>query len=177
MGMSWTGVGIACAAGVLLAAAYDVLRIVRLLLSGKKRAVVAQDFFFMILAAFVTYLASLAASFGVVRFYVLACEAIGACVYFLTLGLLTERLARGLHCVLRWIARFLWRFFFHPLQRFFCAIGRWIGSKWMLLNKKTKKSKKNPENGLKPHGNMVYNRIMRLRRKPDDGGTGGTMQE
>ena len=163
MDIQLVGILISLVAGILLAAVYDTMKIVRLLLSGEKSHVVVQDFFFMILAAFVTYLVSLAVSYGVVRFYVIACEIIGVCIYFLTLGMVTERLAKWIHKIFCGIFRFFRRFFFHPLFVFFRAIGRWVWSKCGFLKKITKKL----QNLLKPKGNMVYNHFIGLRRKKE----------
>ena len=106
LGVQWQGVLIACLAGVGLAAVYDGLRIFRLLLSGEKGHVVLQDFFFMVFSAFITFLVCLAASYGRIRLYLLACEGIGAGVYFLTLGQVTQRMAKGIHRVF-WCDLFL----------------------------------------------------------------------
>ena len=175
MDIQLVGILISLVAGILLAAVYDTMKIVRLLLSGEKSHVVVQDFFFMILAAFVTYLVSLAVSYGVVRFYVIACEIIGVCIYFLTLGMVTERLAKWTHKIFCGIFRFFRRFFFHPLFVFFRAIGRWVWSKCGFLKKITKKL----QNLLKPKGNMVYNHFIGLRRKKKESANEeeGTMQE
>lgn len=178
LGIQWSGVLLALAAGGILAAAYDTMRLFRLVLSGSKRHIVAQDFFFMLLAAFVTYLVCLAASYGMLRFYLVACEIIGVCVYFLSLGLVTERIAKAIHFLCRAIYRFLYRFFFHPIFVFFRAIARWIWRKCTSLQKVTKKCQQNPENPLKPKHHMVYNRFIGIRRnKGSHNGKGGSMQQ
>ena len=167
------GILISLVAGILLAAVYESMKIVRLLLSGEEPCMV-QDFFFMILAAFVTYLVSLAVSYGVVRFYVIACEIIGVCIYFLTLGLVTERFAKWIHKIFCGIFPFVAGCCsIHCL--YFRAIGRCVWSKCGFLKKITKKL----QNLLKPKGNMVYNHFIGLRRKKKESGNEeeGTMQE
>lgn len=176
LGVTWSGVLLALAAGGVLAAAYDVLRLVRMMLSGHNRHVVIQDFFFMLLAAFVTYLVCLAASAGMLRFYVVACEIIGACVYFLSIGLVTARIARGVYVVCRTVWHFLRRFFFRPILAFFRRIAGWIWRKCTALQKVTKKCQKNHTNPLKPKPHLVYNLFIGLRRqKGTHQGKGGSM--
>lgn len=177
LGVTWSGVLLALAVGGILAAAYDALRLIRLIVSGQKRHVVVLDFFFLLFAAFVTYLVCLAASYGILRFYVVACECIGACVYFLSIGLVTERIARGIHCVCRVVWRFVKRFLFRPILAFFRAVGGWFWRKCTALQKVTKKCQKNHPNPLKHKPPLVYNLFIGLRkRKGTHESKGGSMQ-
>ena len=174
LGVQWQGVLIACLAGVGLAAVYDGLRIFRLLLSGEKGHVVLQDFFFMVFSAFITFLVCLAASYGRIRLYLLACEGIGAGVYFLTLGQVTQRMAKGIHRVFCVICSWIRRFLFHPVFLVLRAVGRGIRRKLRVLKKIPKKSRQNPQNPLKPPAQIVYNHsIGFFQRKRKRGGKEG----
>ncbi len=178
LGVQWSGILIALVTGALLGAAYDALRLIRLLLSGQKRHVVVQDFFFMLFAAFVTYLVCLAVSYGMIRFYVIACEIIGACVYLLSIGQITGRIATLIYKVFRAIFGFCWRIFFRPIFAFFSAVARWFWHKCTALQKVTKKCQKNHKNPLKHKPHLVYNLFIGLRRnKGTHHGKGGSTEE
>lgn len=113
---------IALAVGFALGAFYDVFRIFRVFARSEKRQVIWQDIFVCFVAAVISFLLALAVNWGEVRFYLLAGEAIGMCVYFLTLGEITLRLSHLLLRILTAIKHFLFRWIFHPVG---CLL-RWI---------------------------------------------------
>ena len=108
----------ACVVGAILAAGYDVFRIWRILFSSSRLVVLIQDILFFACAAVVTFLLALAVNFGELRFYILAGEIAGACVYFLTLGEVTARLARLIYRFLGFCKRQIIRLVVFPLERF-----------------------------------------------------------
>lgn len=112
----------ALAVGFALGAFYDVFRIFRVFARSEKRQVIWQDIFVCFVAAVASFLLALAVNWGEVRFYLLAGESIGMCVYFLTLGEITFRLAKLLLRILTAVKNFLLRWIFRPIGRFF----RWI---------------------------------------------------
>ena len=105
------GFYLACIAGAVLGLLFDVFRIVRILLNCKKISVFFQDLFCMFVAGVATFLVALATNWGQIRFYMLAGEAIGFCIYFLTAGEITVRLAKLICKILDKICCFLKRFF------------------------------------------------------------------
>lgn len=117
---------IALAVGFVLGAFYDVFRIYRVFARSEKRQVIWQDIFVCFVAAVASFLLALAVNWGEIRFYLLAGEAIGMCVYFLTLGEITFRLAKLLLRILKAIKNFLMRWFFQPVGRLFCWVFRRI---------------------------------------------------
>ena len=137
----WEGFLTACISGVALALFYDVFRVSRALLRPKKRSVFLQDLIFMSAAAVVTFLLALATNDGILRFYLLAGEGIGMCVYFLTVGEITVRLARLLLRLLRKVRAFLKRIFFCPVRCFFTKIFKQVGQKFQKSRKSDKKSR------------------------------------
>ena len=87
---------LAAVAGVLLGALYDVLRVYRILFRPPKGLVFALDVFTLCAAAIVTFLTALAASRGVLRFYLFLGEAAGWLYVYLFMRA-------------RWVAsRFFW---------------------------------------------------------------------
>ena len=111
---------LAAAAGVLLGALYDVLRVYRILFRPPKGLVFALDVFTLCTAALVTFLTSLAASRGVLRFYLFLGEAAGWAAYACTVGRVTVFLAR-------WLLRLLRTSGFSPFAPSACRT--WGGSR------------------------------------------------
>ena len=80
--------------GVLLGAYYDVFRIIRYLTAQGKRQTFFWDLFYFFSSGVATFLFLLAANQGQMRFYLLAGELIGWCLYHLTLGQATLFISR-----------------------------------------------------------------------------------
>ena len=85
---------LATVAGFALAILYDALKMVRTMIRSTPSHVFWMDLAFMAVAGIVTFLLALAASYGEVRFYLLAGEGIGFCLYFMTFGLISSRVIR-----------------------------------------------------------------------------------
>lgn len=136
--------------GVLLGAFYDIFRIYRIVLRPEKKAVFFQDLFYMICAALVTFLLSLGVNFGEVRFYILAGEAIGWCLYYLTIGMVTFQ-------VFRFISNLLRKYLIYPIKRVLHKIFHWISQKLKILCKNVKLATENQKKRLKQHRQIVYN--------------------
>ena len=139
------------AAGFLLGAVYDVLRIWRVFLHTQRRAVVFQDFFYMIFCAFFSFLPALPLGGGSVRIYLLAGEAAGWLAYYFTVGQVTARL-------FRWLSGLLYRYAFDPLGRQLRRFSSFVGKKGRIFLKTVKKKASGRKKRLKPHGTIVYNR-------------------
>lgn len=142
---------IAVAAGVLLGALYDAVRVYRILMRPPKRQVFFLDTAVLVLCSFLTFLTALAACSGVLRFYLFLGEGLGWCLYAFTLGKITVRLASAVLWVLE-------RLVFRPARRLAaCAkalLIRLFGRVKSFLKKILKQRKK----ALKPPGKVVYNR-------------------
>jgi Spore cortex protein YabQ (Spore_YabQ). len=143
--------------GVLLGALYDIFRIYRTVFRPEKRAVFFQDLFYMICAAFVTFLLALGVNYGEIRFYILAGEAIGWCLYYLTIGMVTVQ-------VFRFVSRILRRYLIYPVKRVFHRIFHWIFHKLKILCKNVKTAAENKKKRLKQHRQIVYNQSDRRRK-------------
>ena len=106
------------AMGGLLGAIYDGFRILYILLDGGKRQRFLFDVLFMCAASVLTFIAALAAEKGQLRFYMIAGEGIGMCLWAMTFGELTIWAAGVLRSLLRAFNKLLRRMFF-PIIRFF----------------------------------------------------------
>lgn len=74
------------ALGIFLGFAYDVFRIIRMVINSRNIAVFIQDVLYFILSGGVTFLFVLSVNSGNSRFYILAGEGIGWIAYHLTIG-------------------------------------------------------------------------------------------
>lgn len=157
MGLHGVSIWTALVTGFMLAVCYDCFRILRITVSGHTKQSCIFDFFFMLFCGVVTYLLAIAVDFGRVRFFLLASEGIGACVYFLTIGAVTNRIAKLLHRVYLWLKKWFFRLFVCPVR--FC-LGKFgklfisVVKKVRNFLKKTAKKRKNP---LKIQRGVVYN--------------------
>ena len=145
------GFYLACIAGAVLGLLFDVFRIVRILLNCKKISVFFQDLFCMFVAGVATFLVALATNWGQIRFYMLAGEAIGFCIYFLTAGEITVRLAKLICKILDKICCFLKRFFLLPIVKMIKKVFHFFYKKWKnrkFILKKFRKQKKSLETSL-----------------------------
>lgn len=163
------GVVLATVAGFALAVLYDALKMVRTMIRSTPSHVFWMDLTFMAVAGIVTFLLALAASYGEVRFYLLAGEGIGFCLYSMTVGLISSR-------VVRFVRKILDFCLFHPLKCIFHALARWIQRKMQWVVGKVKKSHAKRKKRLKPRRKIVYNvpnksnRIKNKRQKDRRGG-------
>jgi len=149
---------ISIGAGVFLGAYYDIFRIFRTVFRSENRAVFFQDLFYMLSAAFVTFLLALGVNYGEVRFYILAGEIIGWCLYYLTVGMVTIQ-------IFKWISYLLHRFLINPIKKLVFRFLHWIRNKANIIVKNVKKVALNRKKRLKHHDKIVYNHFTNKRRK------------
>ena len=144
MGIQSGSIRLALLAGLLLAVLYDLLRFLQVTVTGTLRHSILADTGFLLFCGVVTELLAIAAEFGRVRFYLVACEVIGVCAYQMTLGILTKRFALCLHRVL-----FRWRLLCGRVcrrlrQGIRKAVSVPVGSLWRRIRKKPQKIGKIP---------------------------------
>ncbi len=157
LAFQFQGFLISIGVGLLLGAYYDVFRIFRTVFRSEKRAVFYQDVFYMLTSAFVTFLLALGVNYGNVRFYILAGEIIGWCLYFLTVGLVTIR-------VFRFVSDVLHRFIINPVKKIILHIFHFLCNKVKIIVKKAKIVVINKKKCLKHNRKIVYNQL-RFKRK------------
>lgn len=142
--------------GVLLGAYYDGFRIIRYLTAQGKRQTFFWDLFYFFSSGVATFLFLLAVNQGQMRFYLLAGELLGWCLYHLTLGravmFLSVALVKALQRIFQWIKKRLLK----PVLELFQRV--WI--KFEKIIKKcrvfTKKIAIKFKNSLKHKQRIVY---------------------
>lgn len=144
----------ACLLGAAIAACYDTLRLIRVMLPHPRFLINLEDFLFFVAAAVVTFAFFLSYSDGGFRIFILAGELLGAVLYFFSISLVLLRL---LSPVMR-LARRLLRGIFHP----FVLLFQRIKGKFTKISKNTventKKFARNLQLGLKNRKRVVYNK-------------------
>lgn len=86
--------------GIILGFAYDIFRILRMIMNSKNISIFIQDILYFVLSGIITFWFVLNFNSGDSRFYILAGEAIGWILYHLTIGNLiykcSNKLVKGL---------------------------------------------------------------------------------
>lgn len=157
LGFQAQGFLISIGTGFLLGAFYDIFRIYRTAVNPDRRTTFFQDLFYMFCAAFVTFLLALGVNYGEVRFYILAGELMGWCLYFLTIGFITIQ-------VFTFISRILNRILFQPIKKILHKFNLWIGKHIGILCKNVKKGFQTAKKRLKQHRQIVYNQSNRRQK-------------
>lgn len=142
------GFFLSLAAGVVLGAFYDTLRVLRIVLGGGKRRQFLMDVLFMAVCAPVTFLVALAAEAGQLRFYILAGEGIGLCLWALTFGELTLWAAQLIGAIVSWIKRWL-RGLFLPIASWF---RRQWSRAWQKIRTKRENNRRKRKKSLETNG-------------------------
>lgn len=136
--------------GVFLGILYDAFRIFRVLWQSPVSQVFWCDLFYMALAALFTFLLAVGVSSGEVRYYIIAGEAFGFCVYFFTVGMISIRLARLVNRILQAVV-------FRPLKKIYKWLDAFLTDKCKAFAAFVKKRFRKPKKRLKPHKKIVYN--------------------
>mgnify|MGYP002768872719 CR=1 FL=1 len=82
--------------GIVLGAAYDVFRIVRMIINSKSITIFIQDVSYFIVSGLITFFFVLKTNSGDSRFYIIIGEGIGWIVYHLTVGEFVYKCSNGL---------------------------------------------------------------------------------
>ncbi|MDR1927684.1 MAG: spore cortex biosynthesis protein YabQ [Oscillospiraceae bacterium] len=144
--------------GFALGMLYDLFRILRLLIGGKKRSLLVQDILYSLCCTGLSFFFFLTAAQGVLRGFGVAGEILGWLIYYFSFGSVALRVSG-------WLVRTL-HGMFHVLLRCVLAPFGWLLRGYRALfsklrrfgGKKSRKFKKNLHFYLKKTGVMVYNR-------------------
>lgn len=125
--------------GLIIGILYDVLRVVRILLSFSKIATYVTDFLFSVLSAVMTFLFCLSVTNGEVRLYIILGEFIGFSVFYLSFGTVAVKFSeKTVKKIFNVFSKFF-RFIFSPFIKIFTVVS----IKCTKLRKKVQKTVKN----------------------------------
>lgn len=165
MGLQSGSIWISLLTGFGLAVLYDCFRILRTMVSGHTGHSSVQDFFFMLFSGLITYLLAIAVDFGRVRFFLLACEVIGACVYFMTIGVVTHKIASWLHRIFFVVQTAVCPVFCTASAVLPWKVRQGAGEALEAGQKFSGKNGKKRKNPLKSPSELVYNQTVDVYKK------------
>lgn len=105
IGEQWTIFLKAMGLGILLGGCYDVLRVLRTLVSFGKHIFIASDFIYCLWAGFLTFSFLLNENFGIPRFYIFIGAGTGFFLWYFTAGKINMFLAKKLRRILKAVFR------------------------------------------------------------------------
>ncbi len=143
--------------GFLLGVLYDVLRVIRLVVSRGKAAVYCFDIIFIALAAVLSYLFMLAVNMGAVRAYIVIAELMGFICYYLSFGVFVVRLCDKLAELIRRFFTAVGRAVKKPLSAILGFLRRIFGRIKVRIRKKSQNNKKTLKKLLHIHKLSLYN--------------------
>jgi spore cortex biosynthesis protein YabQ len=159
----------ACVVGACLGALYDLFRIIRLAVPCGKAAVFFQDLIFVLACTAVTFLFVLRESSGVVRFFIILGELLGAVLYSLTLGILVMKLSALIIGAVKRFLKYLRSLIMPPARRAAAKINRSIDDKGRKTKKLLIKENKLFKIRLKLTQKMLYN-LLHIQKIQDENG-------
>lgn len=151
----------ACLLGGGLGMLYDVFRITRVAFPLPRWAVLVEDMLFFALCAVSTFLFLLETGDGQLRWYVLAGLALGALVYWATLGSLVMEAAKAIIKVVSAVLGRVLGWILRPLSRLFTLLRRLGGKMSARARLRTVKIRNRLKINLKTPFRLLYNKLCR----------------
>lgn len=146
------------AAGLIMGLFYEALRFFRMLLCHNAVAVCVEDTLYLSICALITFIIALAVGIGYMRIYYIVFEAMGAAIYFLTVGRLLNHILRHIskgfkrlcHAVIHKTGR--------AFGKVFAPIGKKIRLIFVYIAENARKSAFYNKIYLKKTGEIEYNK-------------------
>lgn len=127
-----------CVLGIILAVIYTVMGIIKILSPPSKKLLFVMDVLFMLVCTFITFLFSVAMTWGSLRYYVVFGELIGFFLFYLFVGELVLKCSKA-------ITEFLARIYFfltNPFRKLFKKMFSFISACLIKIKKKIKPKRK-----------------------------------
>ncbi len=162
--------------GVIIGVLYDLLRIVRLCLTGKSFFVAVFDIVFAVSAAVLSFLFFLTVTDGEIRLYILFGEMLGFLIYYFSFGIIAVRFCEKTAEKIKKFFKKLFMFVFSPFIKFFKRIEEKINAFRKYLLEMSKKPIKNAKILLQKDFIMLYNltdKMFKCRKKSPDNESDG----
>lgn len=145
--------------GFLLGVLYDIIRIIRLIVSKGKAAVFGFDFLYIVVSALLTYLFIIAVNMGAVRAYIIIAQLLGFFFYYISFGIAVKRISEKIAELIKSFFSKLYRIIKRPFIFIFAAIKRKKSKIKVFLSKKSHKTKNNLKKLLHLTKVLLYNFI------------------
>lgn len=133
--------------GFILGVFYDILRVLVLCFNDSKAIRAVADFIFVVITTLVTFMAFVGLNLGKLRFYSIACEALGAVIYFLGISYVFMEISKRIITILRRLIKKL----FAPIRFLTVKICEKARLFINIIRKISKKHKINKKNTCNTH--------------------------
>lgn len=114
------------AAGLIMGLFYEALRFFRMILKHNIIAVCVEDILYLSICAFISFIIALSVGIGYMRIYYIVFEAMGAAIYFLTVGRLLNYTLRRISSSIKRLIRTIVNKIAQFLSRISAPIGKKI---------------------------------------------------
>lgn len=145
------------AAGLIMGLFYEVLRFFRMILRHNVVAVCIEDALYLSICAFISFIIALSVGIGYMRIYYIVFEAMGAAIYFLTVGRLLNSILRHISGATKRFIRTVADKIWHYLCKFFAPIGKKIKMIFGKIAENARKSAFYSKMHLKKPDEIEYN--------------------
>lgn len=150
---------------------YESLRVLRMLFKHNTAAVFVEDLLFFSLSGLATFIMSLWVGIGYFRIYYLVFVFLGACCYFLTVGMLINRISKKAAKSLKKRLRAIYKKIKPKRDKLFSAIGQILKPLFVNIADFFHNNPFNRKKALPKADEMVYNN----NNLPVNGGEGGSV--
>lgn len=153
--------------GVIIGVFYEIFRIIRMAHENGRILIFFEDIIFFSVSSVVTFLFILTVNQGQIRFYIILGEIIGLTTYFLTMGVVVNKIFKLIIKMLKKILYFIYYITIRPIKllvQFICKkIKASIERKKIKINKRKEEKIKNKKD-KKADSNKKNNIIRRIIR-------------
>lgn len=146
------------AAGLIMGLFYEVLRFFRMILRHNIVAVCIEDTLYLSICALISFIIALTVGIGYMRIYYIVFEAMGAAIYFLTVGYLLNHILRRISGAAKRLIRTIAKKAGQCLGKVFAPIGKKISWIFSYIAENIRNSVFNSKIHLKKMGEMEYNK-------------------
>lgn len=137
---------------------YEALRFFRMLLRHNIVAVCIEDTLYLSACAFISFIIALAVGIGYMRIYYIVFEAMGAAIYFLTVGRLLNHVLRHISAGAKHLCRTLANKIGHIFRKAFAPIGKKTRLIFVKIAENAQKSTFYSKIHLQRTGKIGYNK-------------------
>ena len=128
------------AAGIIMGLFYEALRFFRMILRHNTVAVCIEDALYLSICAFISFIIALSVGIGYMRIYYIVFEAMGAAIYFLTVGRLFNSILRRISGVMKRCVRTIAKIIWHCIGKLFVPIAKIIRLIFVQIAENARKS-------------------------------------
>ena len=146
------------AAGLIMGLFYEVLRFFRMILRHNIIAVCIEDTLYLSICAFISFIIALSVGIGYMRIYYIVFEAMGAAIYFLTIGRLLNYILRRISSGTKRFIRAIVQKTGHILGKVFAPIGKKMRTIFGNIAENARNSAFYSKIHLKKTGEIEYNK-------------------